>query len=84
MAPSIKVYALSTCIHCKKAKDFLTGQDLEYDCVYVDRLSGDERNDTMREVRKLNPKMSFPIILIGDAVIVGFQKDDILKALGAV
>ncbi len=83
MAPHIKVYALSTCIHCKKAKEFLTGQDLTYECVHVDQLTGDERKAIVEEVKKVNPRLSFPTIVIGDTVIVGFQKDDILKAIGA-
>ncbi len=80
--PCIKVYALSTCIHCRKAKEFLNDKELQYDCVHVDELSGDERKAVVEEVKKLNPKLSFPTICIGDDVIVGFQKDDILKALG--
>jgi len=84
MAPSIKVYALSTCIHCKKAKEFLDHQDLKFDCVHVDQLTGEERKCTVEEIKKINPKLSFPTIIIGDTVIVGFQKDDILKAIGAI
>jgi len=32
-------------------------------------------------VRKLNPQCSFPTIIIGDKVIVGFQEDQIREAL---
>ena len=81
MAPNVKVYALTTCIHCSHAKDFLEDQDIPFDCVHVDFLSGDERTQVMDTIRKLNPAMSFPTIVIGDKVIVGFRRDDILKAL---
>lgn len=78
----VLVYALSTCIHCKHCKEFLEERGQAYDCVYVDRLSGDERNNTMAEIRKVNPGMSFPTVIIGDTAVVGFDKDALLKALG--
>jgi len=33
-------------------------------------------------VRKLNPRCSFPTIIIGDKVIVGHKEDEIKEALG--
>ena len=83
MATSVKVFALSTCIHCKQAKRFLDDNHVVYECVHVDLLTGDERKQAIEEVKKYNPSLSFPTSIIGDTVIVGFQKDDILKAIGA-
>ena len=83
MASEIKVYALTTCVHCKHAKEFLDEKKIPYDCVHVDYLSGDERNTVMDVVRKLNPAVSFPTIVIGNKVIVGFRRDEIETALGA-
>lgn len=82
MAPEVKVYALSTCVHCRQAKEFLDTQDIDYDCVHVDLLTGDERKAAVEEVRKHNPSVSFPTIVIGDRVIVGFRRDEILAAIG--
>jgi len=36
----------------------------------------------MDEVRKLNPECTFPTICIDDDVLVGFNKERLLKALG--
>jgi glutaredoxin-like protein NrdH len=47
----------------------------------VDRLSGDERQQAIDEVKKNNPNLSFPTLLIGDKCIVGFKKDEIQDAL---
>ncbi|MDQ7832956.1 MAG: glutaredoxin family protein [Desulfovibrionaceae bacterium] len=82
MAPNVKVFALSTCIHCKQAKQFLDDKNVTYECVHVDLLTGDDRKQVIEEVKRFNPSLSFPTIVIGDAVIVGFRKDDILTALG--
>lgn len=81
MASEIKVYALSTCVHCKHAKEYLEDNHISYDCTNVDFLSGEERNEIMDIVRKLNPAVSFPTIVIGDKVIVGFRREEIEEAL---
>jgi glutaredoxin-like protein NrdH len=81
MSKHVTVYALSTCIHCSHCKDYLDERGQAYECVYVDRLSGDERNDAMALVRKLNPAMSFPTVVVEGRAIVGFDKDALEKAL---
>ncbi len=81
MSAEIKVYALSTCVHCKHAKEFLEEKHIPYDCVHVDYLTGEERTKIMDIVRKLNPALSFPTIVIGDKVIVGFRRDELLTML---
>lgn len=77
----VKVFALSTCIHCRNAKKYLDECGIKYDCVHIDQLSGDERNDTIRELKEFNPAVSFPTIVINDKVVVGFHKDEIDDAL---
>ncbi len=78
---SAQLYALSTCSHCKAAKIFLDECRVEFTCVNVDCLTGEERKNTIAEIKKLNPRCSFPTIVINDKVIVGFQEDQIREAL---
>lgn len=82
MHPKVKVYSLSTCSHCKSAKKLLDDCTINYDATDVDLLSGQERAAVLDEVRKLNPHCSFPTMIIGDQVIVGFREAEIKKALG--
>lgn len=82
MEPRVKILSLSTCSHCKATKKFLDECMVKYDATDVDRLSGKEREAALEEVRKLNPNCSFPTIIIGDKVIVGFRENEIRKALG--
>jgi glutaredoxin-like protein NrdH len=77
----VKLYTLSTCSHCKATKRFLDEQGIEYSYIDVDLLYGDERVRILDEVRKYNPACSFPTILIGGKVIVGFRETEIRKAL---
>ena len=80
--PKVFLYALSTCGHCKNTKKLLDDNSVEYEFVYVDLLSKDEMGKVLDEVRKVNPQTSFPTILIGDKVIVGYRELEILEALG--
>ncbi len=78
----VKLYTLSTCSHCKAAKKLLTDLGIEYEYTDVDLLSKEDRDAVLAEVRKLNPALSFPTILIGDVIIVGNRQDKIKEALG--
>ncbi|HEX9094281.1 MAG TPA: glutaredoxin family protein [Coriobacteriia bacterium] len=78
----VKVYALSTCPYCRMTRKFLDESDVAYDAVEVDQLEGQERTDTVEEVRRLSGGVSFPVVVIGDEVIVGFNKVRIQQLLG--
>jgi glutaredoxin-like protein NrdH len=78
----VKIYSLSTCSHCKSAKKFLGECTVKYEFVDVDLLQGDERKAILEDVRKYNPKCSFPTIIIGETVVIGFKEDEIREALG--
>ena len=78
----VKLYTLSTCSHCKATKQFLNDCKVKYDFTDVDILQGEERKAVLEDVRKINPRCSFPTIIIGDRIIVGFKEDEIKEALG--
>jgi glutaredoxin len=50
--------------------------------VDVDLLEGDERRAIIEDVKKFNPRCSFPTIIIGEKVIVGYKEQEIKEALG--
>ncbi len=81
MSVKVKLYALSTCIHCKRTKELLEEKNVDYDCVYVDLLKGEERNEILNKVKEFNPRLSFPTLVVGDKCIVGFRKEEIEEAL---
>lgn len=78
----VKIYSLSTCSHCKSTKNLLSECTVKYDFVDVDLLDGEERAAILKDVRQFNPKCSFPTIIIGERVIVGFKENEIKEALG--
>jgi glutaredoxin len=77
----IKLYALSTCSHCKAVKELLTRHNADFDHVDVDRLDRDQRKAVIEEVKRYNERLSFPTTVIGDRVVVGYKADQIKKML---
>ena len=78
----IMLYALSTCVWCKKTKQLLDELNIEYSYIYVDQLEEDEKETVMEEIKKWNPRCSFPTIVIKNKkCIVGFKEDEIREVV---
>jgi len=78
----VKLYALSTCGWCKKARQFLDAHNINYEYVYVDLLAGEERDRIMAEVDRWNPRRSFPTVVVDDStVVVGFNESRLREVL---
>ncbi len=74
----IFMYALSTCVWCRRTKALLNELGLAYSYVDVDLLQGDDRSEIMDQVAKWNPSRSFPTLVIGDdRAIVGYDEKKI-------
>ncbi len=82
MEKPVRLYTLSTCGHCRSTKQFLDECKIRYVFQDVDLLTGEERDQVIEEVRKLNGRCTFPTIIIGEKVIVGFREAEIREALG--
>lgn len=75
-------YGLSTCIWCKRTRQFLEDQGVEFDFVYVDLLQGQEREEAIEQVRSWNSAVSFPTVVIDDSqCIVGYKQKEIEEVL---
>ena len=76
------LFALSTCGWCRKARNFLDENKLAYRFVYVDLLEGDAQKEVFEEVKKRNPRKTFPTLIVdGVEVIAGFNEDRYKGAL---
>ena len=82
MTNKVKIYTLSTCSHCKAAKKFLNDNGVNFEYIDVDILQGAEKDNILKEVIRYNPQRSFPTIIIGNKIIVGFREYEIREALG--
>ncbi|BDZ67521.1 glutaredoxin family protein [Methanobacterium ferruginis] len=78
----VVLFALSTCGWCKKTRMLLEDLDVAYDYVYVDLLKGEERQEIIEQVKKWNPQLSFPTLVLNDEdSIVGFNEDKVRESL---
>jgi glutaredoxin-like protein NrdH len=77
------LFALSTCGWCKKTRALIEDLNADYDYVYVDLLKGEERDEAIELIKKWNPQVSFPTLVVNDEkCIVGFKEDEIKEAIG--
>lgn len=78
----VMLYALSTCGWCQKTKQMLRDLGVEYDYIDVDLLDEDEKSKVIEQVRKWNPRSSFPtIVLNNNKCVVGYQPEVLQKDL---
>ena len=82
MPQKVKLYALSTCGWCKKAKRFLDSHGIEYELDDVDLLTGEEKAAVKEEIARLNPRRSYPTLVVNGTVVVGFDENRFREALG--
>ena len=83
-AGNVMLYALSTCVWCKKTKQLLADLGVAYDYTFVDLLEGAEQQEAIAEIKKSNPSCSFPTLLVNGQCIVGFQEAKVREAFGNV
>lgn len=67
---NVLVYALSTCGWCKKTKQFLKNNGIEYEYVDLDTASSDERQPIIEELTSNNIPLAFPITIIDNQTMI--------------
>lgn len=79
----VVVYALSTCVWCKMTKQFLKDNGVEYEYVYVDLCTEEDKQEIRQEIQDKGGSLSYPTTIIDDKIVVtGFRKDLLKEALG--
>jgi glutaredoxin len=78
----IKLFALSTCIWCRKTKQLLEELNVEYKYIDMDMVDDELEEKFTEELKKWNPDCSYPTLVIDNKkCIVGFQEEEIRKEL---
>lgn len=73
---TIKIYSTPSCPYCKLAKEFLKESGVSYEDVDVAA-----NPSAANEMVKVSGQMGVPVLMIGDQVIVGWNKQAIQEAL---
>ncbi len=76
------LYTLSTCIWCKKTKALLNELKVGYDYIDVDLLDEREKDSALEELKKWNPKCTFPSLVVNNKeCIIGYDEKRIREVL---
>ncbi|MDD3986110.1 MAG: glutaredoxin family protein [Methanobacterium sp.] len=76
------LFALSTCGWCKKTRELIEELNAAYEYIYVDLIQGKEREEVVEMLKKWNPQVSFPTLVIDDMkIIIGFKEDEIKELI---
>lgn len=73
----IKIYTTPSCVYCKMAKEYFKANNLEYAEVNV--VTDDSARE---EMIKKSGQMGVPVIDIDGKIFIGFNKNEIAKAVG--
>jgi glutaredoxin-like protein NrdH len=76
----IRLYTLTTCPTCKKLKKYLDENNILYQLIEVDLLDSGEQWVTSKEVKRYNPAVTYPTLVI-EEVILGLDEPAIKEAL---
>lgn len=76
----VKLYALSTCVWCKKTRALLEELGVTYDYEYVDLAPPARQDEIEAEITALAGRASYPTIITASGYVVGYRPDEI-KAL---
>jgi glutaredoxin len=69
---------LSTCIWCRKTKEFLESNNVQFEYVYVDLLESEEKDKVKETLKKWNPACSYPtLVLNNSSCVIGFDEEKI-------
>ncbi|MFA5114176.1 MAG: glutaredoxin family protein [Candidatus Margulisiibacteriota bacterium] len=82
-AGELKLYSLSTCGWCRRAKKFLDEAGVAYSYIDVDLLPDKEQDQLAAEVMKWNPAETYPTVVInGKTGFLATDTDRLKKELG--
>ncbi len=82
-AHQVLLYALSTCIWCRKTRQWLEEAGVTFDYVYVDLTDAETREAARAHIRQFSDRCSFPAVIFDEAdCIIGFKPDAIKERLG--
>ena len=76
------MYALSTCAWCKRTKQFLKSNSVEFEFVDIDLCDEDDKEKIRQDITNHGGSLSYPTIIVDDKrVITGYDEAQIKEAL---
>ena len=73
---NVKVFSTPSCAYCTTLKEFLKNNNIEFDDIDVS-----ENETALTEMVKKSGQQSVPVIDIDGEIIIGFDKEKVVKLL---
>jgi glutaredoxin-like protein NrdH len=78
----VLLYTISTCAWCKRAKKFLTENNIEYEYVDIDVCNREDREKIREAILSRGGRLSYPTVIVDDrSLITGFNEDRLREVL---
>jgi len=79
---NITLYSLSTCIFCQAIKKMFDDLAISHTCIQADELLAADKKKVLHELKRVNPRCSFPTVVVDDEVVVGYKIQEIKEKIG--
>ena len=78
----VLVYAISTCGWCKRAKQFLKDNNVEYEYLDVDQCNWEDKQKIWQDIQSRGGTLAYPTIIIDNKkLLTGAPQDKLKEAL---
>jgi len=78
----VVLFALSTCIWCKKTRALLEDMGVEYDYEYVDLAAPARQREIEAEIKRYTDQTGYPALIAAGTAVVGYRPDEVKRVLG--
>ena len=77
----VQLVTISTCIWCKRMKNMLNDNEIEYEYTDIDLLSPLEKNALKRFLRNYTDRLAFPMCFVDGEFYGTGSSDDLVRRL---
>lgn len=77
----VVIYALSTCLWCRKTKKYFEDKKIPFEAVDYDKQPEEKQEEMMKEMKGSGCTGSFPFTKIGSACVQGYDPGEFDKLL---
>lgn len=79
----VLVYAISTCGWCKRAKNFLNENNVEYEFIDIDLANNDDKETIKKDITSRGGPLAYPTLIIDNKILLtGAPQDKLKEILG--
>lgn len=78
----VKLYTMSTCPWCRKARQFFKDRNITFAHVDYDLAPEAEQGRIEAEINGYGQRTAFPVVVIGDEIVVGYNPKRYRELLG--